>query len=145
MTAEFADSWQRLLTLVLLAALALQHGIALLLGQRPRWLRWLDIGVNLVLGLASIAHASPMHDLTDGTAFHVFDSAHANANAARIFLAVGPMMVLFTLYYAWREWAAIEPAPAAGGDAPPRSGRRLPPSAGPRDGGLYRCTVAPKR
>lgn len=117
LTPEFAASWQRGVTLVLLIALALQHGIALVLGSRQAWLRKLDVGLNLAVGVAAIAHASPMLDIATGHVFHVFRSAKANANAAPIFLMVGGMMVLFSLYYGWREWAAIQPAPASGHDA----------------------------
>jgi hypothetical protein len=35
--------------------------------------------------------------------------------AAPIFMGVGGMMVLFGLYYAYREWMHIQPAPTATG------------------------------
>jgi len=117
LTAEFASSWQRMVTLVLLVALALQYVFALVRGSRQAWLRKLDVGLNLAVGVAAIAHASPLIDVATGQTFHVFRSAQANANAAPIFLMVGGMMVLFGLYYGWREWAAIQPAPASGHDA----------------------------
>ncbi len=112
LTTEFSGSWQRGLTLVLLLAMAFQHAITLLLGGTRTWLRRLDVALNLGLGVMLIAHASPMSALGGGPSFEVFRSAQANAVAAPIFLAVGGMMVLFGLYYAYREWAGIRPAPA---------------------------------
>jgi hypothetical protein len=101
---EFAGSALRLLTQCLLVALALQYVISLLLGAMPRWLRLADVALDLSIGLLLIAHASP--------AQRVFASDQANGTAAPLFLAVGGMMLLFGLYYAYREWARIRPAPA---------------------------------
>ena len=108
---QFAVSWQRMLTLALLLAMAVQHGVALALGTRPAWQRRLDVALNLAVGALCVAHASPMAT-PDGEAFNVFASAQANAVAAPIFLGVGGMMILFALYYAWREWALVRPAPS---------------------------------
>lgn len=115
--ASFAGSWQRMLTFVLLLAMAVQHGIALVLGTRPTWLRRIDVALNLAVGVLFVVHASPMA-AADGSTFNVFVSTHANAVATPIFLGVGGMMVLVALYYAWREWALIRPAPAHDGRAP---------------------------
>lgn len=111
LTAQFAGSWQRGLTLAFLVAMALQHGVALLLGARPPWLRRVEVGLNLGLGALLVAHASPM-TASDGGQFNVFRLAEANAIASPIFLVIGGMMVLFGLYYAYREWTCIRPAPA---------------------------------
>ena len=110
----FAVSAQRMVTFALLLSLALWHGIALWLGRRPAWLRRLEVGSNLALGVLFIAHATPMTALGGGPSFEVFQLAHANAVAAPWFLALGGMMLLFGLYYAWREWSLIRPAPEAG-------------------------------
>ena len=115
--AAFAGSWQRLLTLGLLVGLAVEHALALVVGSRPAWLRRGSVAVNLLLGVLFVAHASPLHG-PGGTSYAVFQSAHANAVAAPVFLALGGMMILFGLYYAWREWSAIRPAPAGGHGAP---------------------------
>lgn len=112
----FAGSVMRMATMALLIALAVQHAIALVLGTYPAWLRRLAVGVNLALGVLLVAHASPMSEF-GGPTFNVFVSARANAVAAPIFLATGGMMVLVGLYYAWREWACIRPAPAMTRDA----------------------------
>ena len=39
LTAEFAGSWQRMATLALLVAMALQFAVGLVLGRLPVWLR----------------------------------------------------------------------------------------------------------
>jgi hypothetical protein len=114
----FAGSALRLLTLALLVAMALGYAVALVLGRRPVWLRRIEVGLNLGVGLLLIAHASPLgagpgHAVAHG----VFESARANAVAAPIFLGIGGMMVLVALYYAWREWAGIRPAPDVAGGA----------------------------
>ena len=109
----FATSGIRLLTMALLVGLALGHAIALLLGRQPAWLRRCGVAVNLALGLLFVIHASPMATL-DGRPFQVFASAHANTVAAPIFLGLGGMMLLVGLYYAWREWTGIDPAPMRG-------------------------------
>ncbi|WP_372016579.1 hypothetical protein [Pseudoxanthomonas sp. 10H] len=111
---QFAASWQRMLTFALLLAMAVQHAVALVLGTRPAWLRRVDVALNLGVGLLCVAHASPMGH----AGFHVFESAHANEVARPIFLGVGGMMILVALYYAWREWGLIRPAPATGQGAP---------------------------
>lgn len=108
----FAGSWQRWLTQGLLLAMALVEAIVVVLGQRPRGLRRLGVAVNLGLGVALVAHASPMTPFGGGASFQVFELARANAVAAPIFLAVGGMMILLGLYYGWREWSQIQPAPA---------------------------------
>lgn len=117
LTAEFAGSLLRAVTFVLLVWMALQHGIALVLGHRPAWLRRIDVGLNLAVGVLLVAHASPMTGFGGGPAFEVFQSARANGNAAPWFLAVGGMMVLFALYYAYQEWACIRPRPVGAGVA----------------------------
>lgn len=109
----FAGSGLRMITAVLLAGLVADQVIALLLGQRPAWLRRAGIALSLGLGLLLVAHASPLHGPAGQAASGVFASAGANAVAAPIFLAVGGMMLLFALYYGWREWALVRPAPAA--------------------------------
>lgn len=106
---EFAGSALRMLTMALLVGMALQYVVAFALGAMPRWLRLAGVAINLVLGLLLIAHASP--DV------QVFTSAKANATATPWFLATGGMMVLIALYYVWREWALIPPAPATAGKA----------------------------
>lgn len=112
LTAEFAGSWQRMLTLGLLVAMALQFAVGLVRGRCPAWLRRMAVALNLALGVMFIVHASPMATLGGGPSFVVFGSSHANAVAAPIFLALGGMMLLFGLYYAYQEWACIRPAPA---------------------------------
>lgn len=112
LSAEFAGSWQRALTLSLLIAMALQHGIACVLGGQPTWWRRVDVAVNLALGIMLVAHAVP-RGLDGVPSSSVFASATANGVAAPIFMAVGGMMVLFGLYYAYREWLYIDPTPAA--------------------------------
>ncbi|HRF83237.1 MAG TPA: hypothetical protein PLO34_02250 [Pseudoxanthomonas sp.] len=116
LTAAFAGSWQRGVTQGLLVALALLEGVALVAGRRPRWTRRAGAAVSLALGTMFVAHASPMTPFGGGAAFEVFALAHANAVAAPVFLAVGGMMILFGLYYAWQEWSLIRPQPS-----PPRS------------------------
>lgn len=102
---EFAGSGLRILTQGLLIAIACQYAVALVSGVMHRWLRLADVVLNLSIGVLLVAHASPTR--------RVFESAKANENAAPFFLATGGMMVLFGLYYAWREWALIKPAPAS--------------------------------
>lgn len=105
LATEFAGSTLRMLTLGLLVGLALQYAAAFVAGGMPRWLRWAGIALNLAIGVLLIAHASH--------AVQVFVSAKSNATATPWFLATGGMMVLFGLYYAWREWSLIPPAPAS--------------------------------
>jgi hypothetical protein len=114
---RFAGSALRLLTLALLVAMALGYAVALGLGQRPAWLRRIEVGLNLGVGLLLIAHASPLGVAGGGLAHGVFVSAQANTVAAPIFLGVGGLMVLCALYYAWREWSGIRPAPAVASGA----------------------------
>jgi hypothetical protein len=114
LSAVFAGSWQRALTLALLIAMALQHGIAWVLGGQPTWWRRADVAVNLALGVMLVAHAAP-RGLDSAPSSSVFVSAAANTVAAPIFMGVGGMMVLFGLYYAYREWMHIQPAPTATG------------------------------
>lgn len=102
---EFAGSVLRILTQSLLVAIALQYVVALVSGVMHRWVRRADVALNLSLGVLLVAHASPTR--------RVFESAKANETAAPIFLATGGIMVLIGLYYAWREWSRIEPAPAS--------------------------------
>lgn len=117
LSAEFAASWQRFITLALLVAMALQFAVGLVLGRVPAWLRRVGVGLTLGLGVMFIAHAAPMHAFGSAASFQVFVSSHANAVAAPIFLALGGMMLLFGLYYAYQEWACIRPAPTASGNA----------------------------
>ena len=117
LSAEFAGSWQRMATFALLVAMALQFAIGLVLGRLPVWLRRVGVALNLGLGVMFIAHASPMTAFGGGPSFEVFALAHANTVATPVFLAVGGMMLLFGLYYGYREWACIRPAPAPRGDA----------------------------
>ena len=112
LTAEFAGSWQRMATLALLVAMALQFAVGLVLGRLPVSLRRVGVALNLALGVMFIAHASPMTAFAGGPSFEVFALAHANTVATPIFLALGGMMLLCGLYYAYREWACIRPAPA---------------------------------
>ena len=110
----FAGSWQRALTLALLVALPLLYAVATVLGSRPAWLRRVDVVIELVLGLMLIAHGSWAAGGEDAW-LAPFRSAHANAVAAPIFTALGGMMVLVCLYYAWRERTHIDlGAPPAG-------------------------------
>jgi len=121
LTEAFAGSWQRSLTMALLVAMVLLEGVALVAGRRPRWARRVGVAVSLALGTMFVAHASPMTPFGGGVPFEVFALAHANVVAAPIFLALGGMMILFGLYYGWREWSQIRPeptpAPAARGAA----------------------------
>ena len=117
LTAEFAGSWQRMATLALLVAMALQFAVGLVLGRLPVWLRRVGVALNLGLGVMFIAHASPMTAFAGGPSFEVFALAHANTVATPIFLALGGMMLLCGLYYAYQEWACIRPAPTASGNA----------------------------
>ena len=112
LTGAFAGSWQRGLTMALLLVLALQEVITLVLGARRWWLRRAGVALSLALATMFFAHASPMQAFGGGTPFAVFRSAHANAVAAPLFMAVGGMMLLFGLYYAWRTWGEIRPEPA---------------------------------
>jgi len=105
----FAGSWPRALTMALLVAMAVQFAITLALGRQPAWLRRIGVALNLAVGTLLVAHGAMM------TPQHgVFVSAQANTVAAPIFLTVGGMMVLVALYYAWREWTGIDPAPMRG-------------------------------
>ena len=117
LSVEFAGSWQRMATFALLVAMALQFAVGLVLGRLPVWLRRVGVALNLGLGVMFIAHASPMTAFGGGPSFEVFALAHANTVATPVFLAVGGMMLLFGLYYAYREWACIRPAPAPLGGA----------------------------
>ncbi len=107
---EFEGSRLRMLTFVLLVGLPLQYVAALVLGTMPRWLRWVGVLLNLAIGVLLIVHAS--------STVQVFVSAKSNATATPWFLATGGMMVLFGLYYAWREWSAVPPAPASAQHSP---------------------------
>ena len=103
----FRQSWQRAATLALLiVSAALYAGVAVQGRWRP-WVRWAGVAVNLLLGLLLLAHAAP-----GGPVFPAFLSPAANRVADPIFGAVGTMMLLFALYYAWAEWGRISPAPA---------------------------------
>lgn len=117
LTEAFAGSWQRGLTQGLLVAMASLEGVALVAGFRPRWARRAGVAVNLALGTMFVAHASPMTPFGGGAPFQVFALAHANEVAVPIFLGLGGMMILFGLYYGWREWSQVrpEPSPAAHG------------------------------
>ncbi len=109
-SAAFAGSLLHVLTLSVLVAMALQYVVVLVLGRCPTWQRRLDVGLCLGLGLLCIAHASAV--AADGSrAVEVFASAKANIVAAPFFLGVGGMMLLFGLYYGWREWNLVAPAP----------------------------------
>lgn len=116
LAAPFAGSWQRGLTLALLVALAAPYVITLVLGKRPAWLRRVEVGVNIALGLMLVAHGSWAAG-TDEAWLAPFQSAHTNAVAAPIFTALGGVMVLVGLYYAWREWSLVPAAPAPRGTA----------------------------
>lgn len=114
---EFAGSRLRLSTMVLLVALALQYGMALALGSRPTWLRRIEVAITLALGMLFVAHGSIPASPRTGTGLQVFHSAAANAVSGPIFVSVGAMMVLFGLYYTWRELSLTDPAPARQGRA----------------------------
>lgn len=112
----FAASWQRRLTLALIVAMPLVYLAGLVIGSFPAWLRRVDLASQLALGLMFIAHGSwAAAPATSGLA--PFQLAHANAVAAPIFTALGGIMVLTILYFAWREWSLVPPAPATSANA----------------------------
>jgi hypothetical protein len=112
LTEAFRDSWQRAVTLALLAFVVwLYAAIAWQRGWR-RWTRWAGVGAYVALGLMFVLHAAPLWIVPGGETFTIFESPRANATAMPIFGLVGAITILSALYEAWREWSRIRPAPA---------------------------------
>lgn len=109
LTEAFAGSWQRAVTFGMLAGQALLYGAVLIQGGWRSWSHWTSAALNLLLGLAFVAHAAPMAG-PDGTPFQVFEVQRANAVAGPIFTLVGAMMILGGLYATWVAWSAPRPA-----------------------------------
>ena len=111
LTPDFAGSWQRKATLVLLFAMVALQLLVAVRGRVTRGLRWLGVAVYSLLGVAALAHATPMSGPQGG--FSVFVSAVANANAAPMFNMVGGLLLLCACYDLYKAWDATDPA--AGG------------------------------
>ena len=112
LTEAFRHSWQRWLTLSLLCMAAASYGVVLIQGRWYSQTRWFSVAAFMLLGMMLVAHAAPMAVLPGREPFMVFASEMANTVASPIFALVGAMLVLCTLYEAYREWSRIRPAPA---------------------------------
>jgi len=107
----FAASWQRMATLAVLAMQAAMWTWMTISGRWQAWSRRASIAINLLLGVAFLAHSAPFTTL-DGASFPVFALPAANTTAWPIFTLVGALCLLSGLYELYREWARIDPAPA---------------------------------
>lgn len=58
-----------------------------------------------------VIHAAPLVTLLGRETFAIFQSRAANDIAMPIFGAVGGIMVLWSLYDAYQEWARVRPEP----------------------------------
>lgn len=119
LSAAFADSWQRMATLVSLVVLASTYGAALLMGGWTRPVLWTQAITHLVLGQLLVLHATPMTGAAG--AFQVFEGAEANRVASPIFALTGAGIILCGLYDCYREWARVKPAPETKPGRPARS------------------------
>lgn len=119
LSAGFADSWQRMATLVSLVVLASTYGAALLMGGWTRRVLWTQAVTHLVLGQLLVLHATPMTGA--GGIFQVFEGAEANRVASPIFALTGAGIILSGLYGCYREWATVKPAPEPKPNRPARS------------------------
>jgi hypothetical protein len=104
-TDAFANSPLRWATLALLVASAVMYAIGGLRRGWQGWGRWADLGVNLGLGAAFLAHAGPLPS-------PVFVLPAANATATPIFAGLGALFVLCALYDIYRLWMRVTPAPS---------------------------------
>jgi hypothetical protein len=115
LTDAFLHSWQRDVTLTGLALLvAIYAAAAVQGGWRTRSRRAL-IAANLGVGAMLVVHAAPMITLIGRQTFMIFQSQTANDVAMPIFGLAGGIMVLASLYDAYKEWARVSPAPALHG------------------------------
>lgn len=110
LTADFADSWQRMATRLALFLLVAGYAAALAMGRWARGVWWTHAVAHIVLGQLLILHATPM--MGPGGAFRVFESAEANRIASPIFALVGAGVISSGLYDAYREWARVRAEPA---------------------------------
>lgn len=113
LTDAFLDSWQRKATLGWLVLVVAND---LVVAARNGWRRWnrrLDIAGHVGLGLMLLAHAAPMTAFLDREPFAIFVAAGADVVARPWFAFAGAITLLSGLYEAYREWARVEPAPAA--------------------------------
>lgn len=114
LTEAFLHSWQRVFTLAGLATLVAIYSAAAGQGGWRRWSRRTIVAANLFVGLMLVVHAAPLVTILGRQTFTIFQSRVANDIAMPIFGLVGGLMVLWSLYDAYREWARINPAPALG-------------------------------
>lgn len=115
LTDAFLASWQRGVVIACLLLAALGYAGVAVQGRFRSWSRWGLIGVNLVLGVLLVNHATPMHAWPGSAPFQVFVSERANLVAAPWFILAGGITVMSALYEAYRAWAQVRPAMPAQG------------------------------
>lgn len=119
LSAAFADSWQRMVTVGALIVVSCSYAAALVMGRWVPALLWVLATAYLVLGQLLVLHAAPMGGA--GGAFRVFEGAEANRVASPVFALVGAGVILSGLYGCYQQWARVRPAPARGWQRASRS------------------------
>lgn len=113
LTEAFTYSWQRGVTLALLGFIVWLHCAVAWQGGWRAWSRRSSVAAYVLLGVMLVVHSAPLR-APGVESYAIFVSGTANGVAMPILALVGALTVLSALYEAYREWARVDPAPAAG-------------------------------